>query len=78
MSDTEDSKEQDNEVDVDEADIDVPDDPITTEDASEGEELIENPTTPNGRGIMSVHTLPSAVMKSIPMNRYVHYQLKIL
>ena len=37
MSDTN-SKEQDNEVDVDEADIDVPDDPITTEDASEGDE----------------------------------------
>ena len=37
MSDT-DSKGQDNEVDVDEADIDVPDDPSTSEDASEGEE----------------------------------------
>ena len=37
LSDT-DSKGQDNEVDVDEADIDVPDDPSTSEDASEGEE----------------------------------------
>ena len=36
MSDT-DSKGQDNEVDVDKADIDVPDDPSTSEDASDSE-----------------------------------------